>query len=45
MAIKAFEDALAIDPEFLAARYNLGLAYRQARGSDNYRRLPPSSSA
>jgi GWxTD domain-containing protein len=38
MAIGAFEDALEIDPEFLPARYNLGLAYRQARGSDNYRK-------
>ena len=38
MAIKAFEDALKIDAGFLPARYNLGLAYRQARGGDNYRK-------
>ncbi len=38
MAQKAFEEALEIDPEFHAARYNLALAYRQARGPDNYRR-------
>ena len=38
MAIKAFEEALEIDPEFLPARYNLALAYRQARGTDNYRK-------
>jgi GWxTD domain-containing protein len=38
MAIKAFEDALEIDPAFLPARYNLGLAFRQARGKDNYRK-------
>lgn len=38
MAIGAFEDALEADPAFLPARYNLGLAYRQARGADNYRK-------
>lgn len=38
MAIKTFEDALKIDPGFLPARYNLGLAHRQARGGDNYRK-------
>jgi len=38
MAIKSFEDALEADPSFLPARYNLGLAYRQARGTDNYRK-------
>ena len=38
MAIKSFERALEIDGEFLPARYNLGLAFRQARGSDNYRK-------
>ncbi|HYO46370.1 MAG TPA: GWxTD domain-containing protein [Gemmatimonadota bacterium] len=38
MAIKSFEKALEVDPGFLPARFNLGLAYRQARGSDNYRR-------
>lgn len=36
MAIKSFEQALEADPSFLPARYNLGLAYRQARGEDNY---------
>jgi GWxTD domain-containing protein len=36
MAIKSFEQALEGDPDFLPARYNLGLAYRQARGSENY---------
>ncbi|HJU87488.1 MAG TPA: hypothetical protein VJ788_08980, partial [Gemmatimonadota bacterium] len=38
MAIGFFEDALEADPDFLPARYNLGLAYRQARGADNYRK-------
>ncbi|HJU86734.1 MAG TPA: GWxTD domain-containing protein [Gemmatimonadota bacterium] len=38
MAIGYFEDALEADPGFLPARYNLGLAYRQARGADNYRK-------
>lgn len=38
MAIKSFESALDIDPAFLPARFNLGLAYRQARGTDNYRK-------
>ncbi len=36
MAIDAFEKALAIDPELHAARFNLALAYRQARGEENY---------
>jgi GWxTD domain-containing protein len=38
MAIKSFQKALEVDPDFLPARFNLGLAYRQARGSDNYRK-------
>ncbi|MBW3661237.1 MAG: GWxTD domain-containing protein, partial [Gemmatimonadetes bacterium] len=38
MSQKAFQRALATDPEFLPARYNLALAYRQARGSENYAR-------
>ena len=38
MGIKSFERALQIDPDFLPARFNLGLAYRQSRGTDNYRR-------
>ncbi|HET6362208.1 MAG TPA: GWxTD domain-containing protein [Gemmatimonadota bacterium] len=38
MAIGFFEDAVEADPDFLPARYNLGLAYRQARGTDNYRK-------
>ena len=38
MGIKSFERALQIDPDFLPARFNLGLAYRQSRGRDNYRR-------
>ena len=38
MAIGYFEDALEADPASLPARYNLGLAYRQARGADNYRK-------
>ncbi len=38
MAIGYFEDALEADPDFLPGRYNLGLAYRQARGADNYRK-------
>jgi GWxTD domain-containing protein len=38
MAIKTFEKALDADPSFLPARLNLGLAYRQARGTDNYRK-------
>ncbi|HUP00532.1 MAG TPA: GWxTD domain-containing protein [Gemmatimonadota bacterium] len=38
MAIKAFEKALEADPAFHPARYNLALAYRQARGTENYRR-------
>lgn len=38
MAIKSFEKALEVDPNFLPARMNLGLAFRQARGSDNYRK-------
>ncbi|MGH7562987.1 MAG: GWxTD domain-containing protein [Gemmatimonadota bacterium] len=36
MAIGAFERALAIEPQFHAARFNLALAYRQARGEENY---------
>lgn len=36
MAQKAFEKALGVDPGFLAARYNLALAYRQARGKENW---------
>ncbi|MGH7558772.1 MAG: GWxTD domain-containing protein, partial [Gemmatimonadota bacterium] len=36
MAIDAFERALAIDPQFQAARFNLALAYRQSRGEENY---------
>jgi GWxTD domain-containing protein len=36
MAIQSFEDALEADPAFHAARFNLALAYRQARGEDNY---------
>ncbi|MFN2419870.1 MAG: GWxTD domain-containing protein [Gemmatimonadota bacterium] len=38
MAIKAFERALETDPQFHAARYNLALAYRQARGEENLRK-------
>jgi GWxTD domain-containing protein len=38
MAIKAFERALEADPQFHAARYNLALAFRQARGEENLRR-------
>ncbi|MGH7572740.1 MAG: GWxTD domain-containing protein [Gemmatimonadota bacterium] len=38
MAIDAFEKALAIDPGFHAARFNLALGYRQARGEENYRK-------
>ena len=38
MAIGFFEDAIEADPDFLPARYNLGLAFRQARGGDNYRK-------
>lgn len=38
MAIDAFERALAVDPAFHAARFNLALAYRQARGDENYAR-------
>ena len=38
MAIGSFEDALEADPTFHAARFNLALAYRQARGEDNYRK-------
>lgn len=38
MAQKAFEEALEIDPAFHPARYNLALAWRQARGPENYRR-------
>jgi GWxTD domain-containing protein len=38
MAIKAFEEALEIDSDYHAARYNLGLAYRQARGEENWRK-------
>lgn len=38
MAIGSFEDALEADPAFHAARFNLALAYRQARGEDNYRK-------
>lgn len=34
MAIRAFERALAEDPGFHAARYNLALALRQKRGED-----------
>jgi len=38
MGIKSFERALEIDTDFLPARFNLGLAYRQSRGMNNYRR-------
>jgi GWxTD domain-containing protein len=38
MAIRSFEDALEADPAFHAARFNLALAYRQARGEDNRRK-------
>ena len=38
MAIGFFEDALEADPDFLPARFNLGLAFRQARGAENYRK-------
>lgn len=38
MAIEAFETSLEIDPGFHAGRYNLALAYRQARGQENYDR-------
>jgi GWxTD domain-containing protein len=38
MGIKAFEDALEVDPDFLPARFNLALAYRQSRGAENYRK-------
>ena len=38
MAVKEFEKALEFDPDFHAARYNLALAYRQSRGTENYRR-------
>lgn len=37
MAIKAFERALALEPDFLPARYDLALAYRQRRGEQSYR--------
>lgn len=36
MAQKAFQRAIEADPGFLPARYNLALAYRQARGKDNW---------
>jgi GWxTD domain-containing protein len=36
VAIQSFEDALETDPAFHAARFNLALAYRQARGKKNY---------
>ncbi len=38
MAIKAFERALDVDPGFHPARFNLALAYRQARGEENTRK-------
>jgi GWxTD domain-containing protein len=38
MAIKAFEKSLEVDSDFHAARYNLALAHRQARGIKNYER-------
>jgi len=38
MAIKAFERAVEADPEYHAARYNLALAYRQARGKENWQK-------
>ncbi len=38
MATKAFDKALAARPDLHAARYNLALAYRQARGEENYQR-------
>jgi GWxTD domain-containing protein len=38
MAIKAFEKSLEVDSDFHAARYNLALAHRQARGPKNYER-------
>lgn len=38
MSIKAFERALDTDPAFHPARYNLALAYRQARGEENWRK-------
>ena len=38
MAIKAFQRALDIDPSFHAARFNLALAHRQARGENHYRK-------
>ncbi len=38
MAIKAFERAVEIDSDYHAARYNLALAYRQARGEENWRK-------
>lgn len=37
MAIKAFEKALDIQPEFHPARYNLALAHRQRRGKKSYK--------
>jgi GWxTD domain-containing protein len=36
MATRAFERALDVEPAFHAARFNLALAYRQARGKKNY---------
>lgn len=36
MAIKDFEKSVDIDPEFHPGRYNLALAYRQARGPENF---------
>lgn len=38
MAIKAFERALEVDPAFHPARFNMALAYRQARGERNTRK-------
>ncbi|MEJ2151943.1 MAG: GWxTD domain-containing protein, partial [Gemmatimonadota bacterium] len=37
MAIKAFEKALEIQPDFHPARYNLALAHRQRRGKESYK--------
>jgi GWxTD domain-containing protein len=38
MAIKAFEKALEIQPDFHPARYNLALAHRQRRGEKSFKR-------
>ncbi len=38
MAVKAFQRAVEADPEFHEGRYNLALAYRQARGEDNWKK-------